>query len=62
MANKTSMNSGFLAKMSLPKADFAFLSACQTVMGDEKVAEESVWDVVIATTWSIRDDDAPKIA
>jgi CHAT domain-containing protein len=77
------MSSGFLlhddklklseiVKMSLPKADFAFLSACQTAMGDEKVAEESVHLAagmllsgcrgVIATTWSIRDDDAPKIA
>ena len=77
------MNSGFLlhddklklseiVKMSLPKADFAFLSACQTATGDEKVAEESVHLAagmllsgcrgVIATTWSIRDDDGPKIA
>jgi CHAT domain-containing protein len=77
------MSSGFLlhddilklseiAKMSLPKADFAFLSACQTAMGDEKLAEESVHLAagmllcgcrgVIATTWSIRDDDGPKIA
>jgi CHAT domain-containing protein len=77
------MSSGFLlhddklklseiVKMSLPKADFAFLSACQTAMGDEKIAEESVHLAagmllsgcrgVIATTWSIRDDDAPKIA
>ena len=77
------MNSGFLlhddilklsdiAKMSLPKVDFAFLSACQTAMGDDKIAEESVHLAagmllsgchgVIATTWSIRDDDAPMIA
>jgi CHAT domain-containing protein len=77
------MESGFLlhdkvlklseiVKMSLPKADFAFLSACQTAMGDEKVAEESVHLAagmflsgcrgVIATTWSIRDNDAPRIA
>jgi CHAT domain-containing protein len=77
------MSSGFLlhddklklseiARMSLPKADFAFLSACQTAMGDEKIAEESVHLAagmlfcgcrgVIATTWSIRDDDAPQIA
>jgi len=77
------MESGFLlhdriltlseiVKMSLPKADFAFLSACQTAMGDERIAEESVHLAagmflsgcrgVIATTWSIRDDDAPRIA
>jgi CHAT domain-containing protein len=77
------MESGFLlhdkilklseiVKMSLPKADFAFLSACQTAVGDEIIAEESVHLAagmllsgcrgVIATTWSIRDDDGPKIA
>jgi CHAT domain-containing protein len=77
------MESGFLLhdrmlklseiiEMSLPKADFAFLSACQTAMGDERVADESVHLAagmllsgcrgVIATTWSIRDEDAPKIA
>jgi CHAT domain-containing protein len=77
------MSSGFLlhddklklseiARMSLPKADFAFLSACQTAMGDEKIAEESVHLAagmllcgcrgVIATTWAIRDHDGPKIA
>jgi CHAT domain-containing protein len=77
------MESGFLlhdkilklseiVKMSMPRADFAFLSACQTAMGDEKIAEESVHLAagmllsgchgVIATTWSIRDDDGPKVA
>jgi CHAT domain-containing protein len=77
------MESGFLlhdkmlklseiVKMALPKAEFAFLSACQTAMGDEKIAEESAHLAagmllsgcrgVIATTWSIRDDDGPTIA
>lgn len=61
-----------IVKMALPKAEFAFLSACQTAMGDERVAEESVHLAagmflsgcrgVIATMWSIQDDDAPKIA
>lgn len=60
-----------IVKQPLPKADFAFLSACQTAMGDEKVAEESVHLAagmllsgcrgVIATMWSIQDEDAPKI-
>lgn len=60
-----------IVRMTLPNADFAFLSACQTAMGDESVAEESVHLAagmlllgcrgVIATMWSIRDDDAPKI-
>jgi CHAT domain-containing protein len=61
-----------MIKMSLPRADFAFLSACQTAMGDEKVAEESVhlasgmlfagYRGLIATMWSINDGDAPLIA
>ena len=77
------MKSGFLlhdrilklseiVKMTLPKAEFAFLSACQTAMGDEKIAEESAHLAagmifsgchgVIATMWSIRDEDGPSIA
>jgi CHAT domain-containing protein len=61
-----------IVKSTLPKADFAFLSACQTAMGDERIAEESVhlaagmfmagYRSVIATMWSIRDRDAPQIA
>ncbi|KIM23683.1 hypothetical protein M408DRAFT_27643 [Serendipita vermifera MAFF 305830] len=79
---KESLKSGFLLhdkilelseliREPLPKTDFAFLSACQTAMGDEKVAEESVHLAagmlfsgckgVIATMWSIQDEDAPKV-
>ncbi|KIM28601.1 hypothetical protein M408DRAFT_23647 [Serendipita vermifera MAFF 305830] len=81
--NKESMRSGFLLhdktlelseiiREPLPKADFAFLSACQTAKGDENVAEESVHLAagmlfsgckgVIGTMWSIQDNDAPKVA
>lgn len=77
------MRSGFLlhdqtlelsriVQTSLPNADFAFLSACQTAVGDEKVADESVHLAagmllagcrgVIATMWSIGDEDAPIVA
>jgi CHAT domain-containing protein len=55
-----------------PHADFAFLSACQTATGDEKLSEEAVhlaaglllagYRGVIATMWSIKDEDAPVIA
>jgi CHAT domain-containing protein len=55
----------------LPHADFAFLSACQTATGDEKLSEEAVhlaaglllagYRGVIATMWSIKDEDAPMI-
>jgi CHAT domain-containing protein len=57
---------------SFPHADFAFLSACQTAAGDEKLSEEAVhlaaglmlagYRSVIATMWSIKDKDAPIIA
>ncbi|TFK34895.1 CHAT domain-containing protein [Crucibulum laeve] len=52
-------------------ADFAFLSACQTSTGDEKLSEEAVhlaagmltagYRSVIATMWSINDNYAPLI-
>jgi hypothetical protein len=57
---------------SFPDADFAFLSACQTATGAEKLPEEAVhlaaglmlagYSGVIATMWSIMDKDAPVIA
>jgi CHAT domain-containing protein len=57
---------------SFPHADFAFLSACQTATGDERLSEEAVhlaaglmlagYRAVIATMWSIQDEDAPVIA
>jgi CHAT domain-containing protein len=57
---------------SLPHADFAFLSCCQTAMGDEMLSDEAVhlaagmllsgYRSVIATIWSIRDQDGPLIA
>ncbi|KZV66251.1 TPR-like protein [Peniophora sp. CONT] len=50
-------------------AELAFLSACQTAVGDEKIPEESAhlaagmlavgFKGVIATMWSIQDADAP---
>ncbi|CCO30594.1 hypothetical protein BN14_04624 [Rhizoctonia solani AG-1 IB] len=50
----------------------AFLSACQTAMGDEKLPDEVIhlasgmlmagYRSVIATMWSVMDDDAPFIA
>jgi len=61
-----------IVRHAFPRADFAFLSACQTAMGDERIADESVhlaagmfmagYRGVIATMWSIRDEDAPKVA
>ncbi|KIM76963.1 hypothetical protein PILCRDRAFT_825717 [Piloderma croceum F 1598] len=57
---------------SFPHADFAFLSACQTATGDEKLSEEAIhlaaglmlagYGGTIATMWSIQDKDGPVIA
>jgi CHAT domain-containing protein len=59
-------------KLDLPKAEFAFLSACQTTTGDEKLSDEAVhiaggmllagYRGVVATMWSIQDDLAPEVA
>ncbi|KAJ7612640.1 CHAT domain-containing protein [Roridomyces roridus] len=61
-----------IIQLALPHADFAFLSACQTATGDEKLQEESVhlaagmllagYRGVIATMWTITDQDAPQVA
>ncbi|KAK0430704.1 CHAT domain-containing protein [Armillaria borealis] len=61
-----------IAKRANTNADFAFLSACQTVTGDASLSEESVhlaagmlmagYRRVIATMWAVNDSDAPIIA
>ncbi|EUC57647.1 aromatic di-alanine and TPR containing protein [Rhizoctonia solani AG-3 Rhs1AP] len=50
----------------------AFLSACQTATGDERLADEAIhlasgmlmagYSSVIATMWSVHDEDAPLVA
>jgi CHAT domain-containing protein len=60
-----------IIKLNLPKAEFAFLSACQTTTGDEKLSEEAVhiaggmllagYRGVVATMWSIQDNLAPEV-
>ncbi|KAH9923033.1 CHAT domain-containing protein [Fomitopsis serialis] len=61
-----------IIQQDLDKADFAFLSACQTATGDPKLSEQAVhlaagmlfagFRSVIATMWSIRDEDGPEVA
>jgi CHAT domain-containing protein len=61
-----------ITELSLPHAELAFLSACQTATGADELAEEAVYLAagmllagyrgVIATMWSIKDDDAPQVA
>jgi CHAT domain-containing protein len=57
---------------SLPCAELAVLSACQTAKGDEMLPEEAVhlaagmlavgYRSVVATMWSIADEDGPILA
>jgi CHAT domain-containing protein len=63
---------GQLMGTSLPRAELAVLSACQTAKGDEKLPEEAVhlaagmlavgYQSVVATMWSIADQDGPVLA
>ncbi|KAH7318849.1 CHAT domain-containing protein [Rhizoctonia solani] len=61
-----------IAQRRLQNKGLAFLSACQTATGDEKLPDEAAhlaagmlmagYRSVIATMWSIMDEDAPLIA
>lgn len=72
LAGKSRLKLSEIIKMSLPHANLAFLSACQTATGAEDLSEEAVhfaagmllagYRSVIATMWSIVDSDAPGVA
>ena len=59
-------------KQNIPQCELAFLSACQTSTGDEKLSEEAVhlaagmlavgYQGVVSTMWSIKDKHAPDVA
>ncbi|KAF8601126.1 hypothetical protein BDV93DRAFT_446387 [Ceratobasidium sp. AG-I] len=61
-----------ITRKQLKNADLAFLSACQTASGDKELSDEAVhlaagmltagFRTVIATMWSIGDNDAQLIA
>ncbi|TFK23338.1 hypothetical protein FA15DRAFT_594300 [Coprinopsis marcescibilis] len=61
-----------IVKKNLKNANLAFLSACQTSAGDEKLSEEAVhlaagmlaagYRGVVGTMWSISDNQAPEVA
>jgi len=61
-----------IMKQRIAHREFAFLAACQTSTGDEKLSEEAVhlaagmlavgYRGVVATMWSIKDKYAPVVA
>jgi CHAT domain-containing protein len=61
-----------IIQLDLPNAEFAYLSACQTITGEETLSDEAVhiaggmllagYRGVVATMWSIEDDLAPEVA
>ena len=72
MAGANRVTLAKLASLRIARGDLAFLSACQTAKGDEKLSDEAVhlsagmlvtgYRGVIATMWSVADDVAPKVA
>ncbi|KAJ6552436.1 CHAT domain-containing protein, partial [Mycena vulgaris] len=75
LAGSSHLTLSSIIQLALPHADFAFLSdrsACQTATGDKSLEEESVhlaagmllagYRGVIATMWTIMDNDAPQVA
>jgi CHAT domain-containing protein len=61
-----------ILRMPLPNAQFVFLAACQTAMGDAKLVNESFhlgggfitagFQSAIGTMWSMNDEDGPIVA
>jgi len=81
--DKTPLKSGFwlydgrlelaeIMEQNIAHCELAFLSACQTSTGDEKLSEEAVhlaagmlavgYRDVVATLWSIKDEYGPVVA
>ncbi|THH11187.1 hypothetical protein EW146_g8131 [Bondarzewia mesenterica] len=60
-----------IMQQPMPNASLAFLSACETAMGDDKLPDEAMhlaatllfsgFRGTVATMWSIYDEDGPKI-
>ncbi|KAJ7190790.1 CHAT domain-containing protein [Mycena pura] len=72
LAGSSRLTLSNIIQLSLPQADLAFLSACQTATGSKDFEDESVhlaagmlfagYRSVIGTMWSIMDNDAPQVA
>jgi len=72
LANKSRLTLAEITRLELPRAQFAFLSACQTAAGDDLLPEEAVhlaasmlsagYQGVVGTMWSIPDEESPRVA
>ncbi|KAI9574317.1 CHAT domain-containing protein [Boletus coccyginus] len=72
LADRRRLNLGDIIAVSRPHGGLAFLSACQTAMGDEHLSDEAIhitagmlfagYGGVIGTMWKINDDIAPDVA
>ncbi|KAJ7646380.1 CHAT domain-containing protein [Mycena polygramma] len=69
---KSNLDLETILRLPLPNAQFVFLAACQTAMGDTKMINESFhlgggfmtagFRSVIGTMWSMNDSDGPVVA
>ncbi|KAF6748303.1 CHAT domain-containing protein, partial [Ephemerocybe angulata] len=72
LLHKGSLDLATILQSNLKNADLAFLSACQTSIGEEKLSDEAVhlaagmlaagYRRVVATMWSIGDEPAQEVA
>jgi CHAT domain-containing protein len=72
LAGSSRLTLSNIIQLSLPNADLAYLSACQTATGSQKLQDQSVhlaagmllagYRGVIGTMWSIMDNDASQVA
>ena len=71
LAHRKRLKLSDIVRLSCPRGGLAFLSACQTATGNEQLSEEAIhlaagmllagYRGVIATMWSIMDNDAPRV-
>ena len=72
LADRRRLKISDIIASSRPRGGLAFLSACQTAMGDEGLSDEAMhvaagmlfagYGGVVGTTWSISDKLAPAVA
>jgi CHAT domain-containing protein len=72
LADRRRLKISDIIALSRPRGGLAFLSACQTAMGNEHLSDEAIhitagmlfsgYGGVVATMWSISDELAPEVA